>query len=195
MDTTDEVLDPARIMNASIAEQINFWEAMCGNRNKFLDDLLVIAFMKHRNSRQIKIATPHLTKYVTENEDYVQLTLREVWQDSWYTPHIFQRAYALTCWFKFDNIDRNKMFDSKPRGRTHQDKNFDYDNRHTVLKAVLGRNSPDDANISFYAYISLLQFIATYDESQSCDINTLIKTNLIHYSELCLINNINNHIE
>lgn len=190
-DTTDAVLDPQKVMDANIAEQVQFWEMMGDGEEKYLDDLLVIAFMKHRFSSTMKHQTAHLTKFVKNNPHHME-SLRTTWRDQHYLPYVFERMYALTCWFKFDNRDRDRLFENNPR-KTLLVEDFDYDNRHKVFKEVLQRKQ-DDTSISFYAYFSFLQFLLSYERSCSGDINKLISNNIIHYCELSLIREINKHI-
>lgn len=187
----DDVLDPQRIIDASIAEQIQFWETMCDDEEKHLDDLLTIAFMKHRPSPTMKHQTAHLTKFVKDNQHHME-SLRTTWKEQHYLPYIFEKMYALTCWFKFDNRDRNRLFENNPR-KTFLVQDFDYDNRHTLLKEVLQRK-PNDNRISFYAYFTFLQFLITHEENCYDVINKLISNNIIHYCELSLIRNINKHL-
>jgi len=191
VDALDEVLDPQKVNEASIAEQIRFWEMMNEDEDKHLDDLLAIAFIKHRSSGTMKQETSHLTKFVKDNPQHIQ-SLRITWKDQHYLPYIFEKMYALTCWFKFDNRDRNTLFEHTPR-KTSMVKDFDYDARHGVFKNVLERNEKE-ASISFYAYFSFLQFLLRYEQSCHEDINTLIRNNVIHYCELTLIRDINKHV-
>ena len=183
--------DPEQISQLSLAEQFQFWEmAHTESEYTHLNDLFTIAFSKHRNSSIIKQATPHLTTAVLhELETPTMLdSLRDVWvQQNFMKEHqIFQHAYMLTSWLKFDNRDRQRLTETKRRKSSSLeiDVTFDFDRRHEIIREAIGLEK--NKQVSAFTYLCMLKFIQ-YD-TDAC--NALIKAGVFHLSEIVLVKRI-----
>ena len=154
--------------------------------------MFTIAFSKNRNSSIIKQATPHLTRAVLEELEnpYWLSSLRDLWvqQNFMRDQRIFENAYLLTCWLKFDNRDRDQLKEIKNPKRGYLplsiDFTFDFNRRHEIMSEAIGLKS--NQRISAFAYLCMLKFIQ-YD-TDAC--NALIKAGVFHLSEIVLVKRI-----
>jgi hypothetical protein len=193
LNETEFYFDPEQVRQLSIAEQFQFWElAHTESEYTHLNDLFTIAFSKNRNSSVIKQATPHLTRAVLEEleKPHWLSSLRDLWvqQNFMRDQRIFENAYLLTCWLKFDNRDRDQLKAIKNPKRGYLplsiDTTFDFDNRHQIMSDAIGLKS--NQRISAFAYLCMLKFIQ-YD-TDAC--NALIKAGVFHLSEIVLVKRI-----
>lgn len=193
----DFYVDPAPLEALSLQDQFKFWE-VCNSENEYayLDDLFTIAFSKFRGGgKNIKQSTPHLSRELLEwVETPYMAKLRDAWaqQNFMKDQLIFENAYYMTSWFKFDNKDRQNLISDNESSKFKKrflspfsiDTTFDFDERHGNLCNVLDRDPKK--RISAFAYLCMLKHIK-YKNNVT---NTLIKLGIFHLSEIALIDRI-----
>jgi hypothetical protein len=164
----------------SILDEFDYWANY--TQMSYADDLMTIAFSKHRLSKngEVRQSIKNLAEWLGKHPFKVQEAMKK-WDEFQHRSFETHLINKIMCAYKFDNKDRDLLKNSKFLAN-QQMKNFDFDKRRTVLANINPRK-----NFEFFSYFASLQTMILLAENCPYNqerLNELLRNKVIHYSEI-----------